>query len=86
MYGSFYEKTRIAGIDVPVEAAIKVTQYFTGRSADIDGLMLNTLGGVLGDQSCSGKSLPVGQTAPIITPLKNRKKVHRKTEEPCVRE
>ena len=28
--------------------AIEFTQYFTGRSADIDDLMLNTLGGVLG--------------------------------------
>ena len=27
---------------------IEFTQYFTGRSADIDDLMLNTLGGVLG--------------------------------------
>ena len=28
--------------------AIEFTQYFTGRSADIDDLMLNTLGGILG--------------------------------------
>ena len=28
--------------------AIEFTQYFTGRSADIDDLMLNTLGGMLG--------------------------------------
>ena len=28
--------------------AIEFTQYFTGRSADIDDLILNTLGGVLG--------------------------------------
>ncbi|MCI9112628.1 MAG: VanZ family protein [Oscillibacter sp.] len=27
---------------------IEFTQYFTGRSADIDDLMLNTLGGILG--------------------------------------
>ena len=28
--------------------AIEFTQYFTGRSADIDDLILNTLGGILG--------------------------------------
>ena len=28
--------------------AIEFTQYFTGRSADIDDLMLNTLGGMFG--------------------------------------
>lgn len=28
--------------------AIEFAQYFTGRSADIDDLMLNTLGGILG--------------------------------------
>ena len=51
--------------------AIEFTQYFTGRSADIDDLMLNTLGGLLG---ClfffvvsklfrkNGRSRPVGKS------------------------
>lgn len=56
--------------------AIEFTQYFTGRSADIDDLMLNTLGGILGylvffaasklfrkqRSPRSGRSRPVGKS------------------------
>ena len=55
---------------------IEFTQYFTGRSADIDDLMLNTLGGILGylvffaaskllrkkRSPRSGRSHPVGKS------------------------
>lgn len=56
--------------------AIEFTQYFTGRSADIDDLMLNTLGGILGylfffavsklfgrkQSSKTGRNRPVGKS------------------------
>ena len=50
---------------------IEFTQYFTGRSADIDDLMLNTLGGLLGCLfffvvsklfRINGRSRPVGKS------------------------
>lgn len=68
--------------------AIETAQYFTGRSADIDDLMLNASGGILGylaffiiSKLVRKKTSPANQGGNITIPCENCKKIRRKRVE-----